>query len=379
VSGANASGHVLLVERKRGNVFFAKLRVNGKQIKKKLGLEWTGKGRPPSGYLTRKMAESALDDLLVSYRRGEMVIQNPTDMTFGEAVDAYLEWLRNDRKRKLSYIKSLEYLCDALKREFGESTPVEKIDADRLDRYRRSLISNGRSASTVNKHLIALNGIFRLACKVADLRVNPMASIEKQPIPAKNDFETYEPDELFVLADHALSEQDAAMFLVAGFCGLRMGELRALEWEDIRWDEKSIIVRHNYVLAPDTPKSGMGRSVPLPDPVAAALAKAKLASRFNDRDDLVFPSESGGVLAASTIRRRFKTASKRAGLRTLRFHDLRHTAATLMARIYSPFEVMENMGHSSMEITRKYVHHKPKASAADAMTEMIARSRRRAA
>ena len=353
--------------------------MDGKQIKKRLGKEWTDKGRPKAGYLTAKMAEDSLDDLMVSYRRGEIVVQDRTSVMFGQAVDHYVHWLEHDRKRKVSYIVSLRYVSTS---SWPSSVPRRPSRRSWGPHRRLPQGSPGEGPLRVHdqqapdraqRHL-------QLACKDFGLRTNPVANVPKQPIPNRNNFNTYEPDEILALADAALSEGDAALLLVAGFCGLRLGEIRALQWQDIRWDEKSIIVRHNYVLSPDTPKSGMNRPVPLPDDVASALKKAKLASRFMARDDLVFPNESGEVQVTRTIRRRFKAAIKAAGLRSARFHDLRHSAATLMARIYpNVFDVMKYMGHSSLEITRKYVHHRPQASAADAMTDMIARSRKRAA
>jgi len=79
-----------------------------------------------------------------------------------------------------------------------------------------------------------------------------------------------------------------------------------------------------------TPKSGKVRAVPLAPDVAAALAQLGRRENWTGDDDLVFAGETGSYLDGSGLRRRFKTALTVAGLRPLRFHDLRHTFGTRM-------------------------------------------------
>ena len=79
-----------------------------------------------------------------------------------------------------------------------------------------------------------------------------------------------------------------------------------------------------------TPKSGKVRSVPLAPEVATALAKLSQRERFSRDSELVFAGEAGAFLDGSALRRRYKAASQRAKLRSLRFHDLRHTFGTRM-------------------------------------------------
>jgi integrase len=124
----------------------------------------------------------------------------------------------------------------------------------------------------------------------------------------------------------AASEQDAAIFLTAAYTGLRRGELVALRWRDLLFEQESIRVRASYSYgALTTPKSGKVRTVPMVPAVAEALAR--LVVREND--DLVFPGLAGEYLDGSALRRRYKAALKRAGLRELRFHDLRHVFGSL--------------------------------------------------
>jgi len=73
----------------------------------------------------------------------------------------------------------------------------------------------------------------------------------------------------------------------------------------------------------------------------------------------VFSGEIGGYLDGSALRRRYGTALARAGLRQLRFHDLRHTFGTAMIAKADIVRVMEWMGHADVQTTRGYLHYRP--------------------
>ena len=89
------SGHVRVHAGKRGNVFYAKYRLpDGRQLQKRLGPEWTGKGRPAAGYLTRRMAEGELQAILTDARRGTLAGMVKTGATFADASE---EWYRHGR------------------------------------------------------------------------------------------------------------------------------------------------------------------------------------------------------------------------------------------------------------------------------------------
>jgi integrase len=139
------------------------------------------------------------------------------------------------------------------------------------------------------------------------------------------------PEEVWALVRAAGSELDGAIFLTAAFTGLRMGELLALRWRDVDFVGSVIRVRSSWGGGQlTTPKSGKVRSVPLAPDVASALAKLLGRENWTGDDDLVFAGDSGTHLADSALRVRYRAALQRAGLRNLRFHDLRHTFGTRM-------------------------------------------------
>lgn len=110
------------------------------------------------------------------------------------------------------------------------------------------------------------------------------------------------------------------IFTVAAFSGLRLGELRALRWEDIDFANRIVHVRHSFTYGNEgTPKSGKVRSVPLIDQAAKALDGLSRREHFTGSDDLVFINTTGGVLDDSALRRRYYDALERAGLKRMTY------------------------------------------------------------
>jgi integrase len=199
---------------------------------------------------------------------------------------------------------------------------------------------------------------------------DPAAEVEKPPLARSGDIDVFSTVEVWALVRAAGSEQDAALFLTAAFTGLRRGELLALRWRDVDFTGSLIRVRSSYAAgALTTPKSGKVRSVPMAPDVAEALAKLGRRPDWSSDDDLVFAGEWGRYLDGSALRRRYDAALERAGLRKLRFHDLRHTFGTRMIGKADIRRVQEWMGHASIQTTMQYLHYAPQEEDARLVAE----------
>jgi integrase len=145
--------------------------------------------------------------------------------------------------------------------------------------------------------------------------------------------------------------------------GLRQGELIALRWRDVDWAAGKIRVRRKRYRGRDgKPKSRRGsRAVPLADRAARALEHHFQRSALQDDDDLVFPHpETGHPYDTSKMRKRFEAAVRRAGVRDVRFHDLRHTFGTRMAAAGVPLRTLQEwMGHRDYKTTLIYADYQP--------------------
>jgi len=369
------TGHVFRLERKRGPCWYAKYRLpDGRQVQKKLGPAWTGRGKPAAGYYTKRLAEDWLRDTLDAARRGSLPGSAATGATFADAAAEWLRYVEHDRDVKPSTLTDYRSTVARLLPFFG-SMRLEDITPKVVEEWRAGL-GAGRDRPlanrTRNKALTILGGILERARKVYGLTANPAREVEK--LRERYDatrFDFYSPEEVWALVRAAGSKQDGAIFLTAAFTGLRRGELVALRWRDVDFQRSAIRVSGSYSNGKLTaPKSGHGRVVPMVPEVAEALAKLSQRETLVGDDDLVFPGELGIYLDASALRRRFVAAQRRAGLRPIRFHDLRHTFGTLAVRgAESIVELQAWLGHAEVRTTMRYTHYREQQDAAERLAK----------
>lgn len=290
-----------------------------------------------------------------------------TGATFADAAAEYLRYIEQDRGRKPSTLRGYRSAIDAhLMPAFGQM-PVEEITTAAIEQWLGGF--NG-SVRTRNKLLIQLHGILGRARRVYGLSGNAAAEVEKFSQRSSGEIDVFSPEEVWALVRAAGSEQDGAIFLTAAFTGLRMGELLALRWRDVDFAGSTMRVRASYYLGQlTTPRSGKVRSVPMAPDVATVLAQLGRRENWVGDDDLVFAGELGGYLDGSALRRRYKAALSRTGLRPLRFHDLRHTFGTRMIAKADIRRVQEWMGHADIQTTMRYLHYAPHAEDAALVAE----------
>jgi integrase len=183
-------------------------------------------------------------------------------------------------------------------------------------------------------------------------------------------------------------ERLAALFCLVMFCGLRRDEVIGLAWQEADLDHRSVLVRETG--GGDGPKSESGfRVVPLPDVVVAALRawrKAQLAERLSWGEawtdtGLVFTREDGTAVPGQWVSVRFETLAYRAGLPPVRFHDLRHGAASQLKASGADTKLISAiLGHSRTSFTdATYVTVFPDVAAAamDQAAAVVGRTKAR--
>jgi integrase len=378
------TGHISLRKRKRGPVWYLRYRLaDGRQVQKLLGPAWAEKGRPISGYFTKKMAQDELREVLSQARSGTLPGSQPrSGHTFGDACAEWLRYVEHDKQRRPSTLSDYRNTVNGhLLPEFGADTPLEQITTDRIELYRARMLDEGKiTRRSIQKTLVLLHGILKRAKRNRRIIVNPAEDVERVTVKRTGDFNVLSAVEVAAVTRAAENEQDAAIYTVAAFTGLRLGELRALRWRDVEFDKRSLRVCGSYTLGQlGPPKSGRIRSVPLIDQAAVALDGLSRRELFVGPDDLVFCTPLGHPFDADSLRQRFYEAldkaglgAKRTGSKPIVFHDLRHTFGTLAVEAWPLHDVQAYMGHANVTTTMIYVHHQPKASAADKLSALVA-------
>jgi integrase len=368
------SGHVFRADRKSGPVWYAKYRLpDGRQVQKKLGPAWMRRGRPASGYFTKTLAQTWLDSTLAKIRRGELPGMVRTGATFADAAAEWLRYVEHERACKPRTVEDYTTMVRILSGSFGDAR-LEDFTPEGIEQWKGLFAAErGLSNRTLQKYLVVLHAIFKRAMKVHGLPRNPLATVERPRLPRRAGIDVFSRDEVMALVDAAASAQDGVLYLTAAFTGLRLGELLGLRWEDVDFDAATIRVQRNWSGGREgTPKSGRGRAVPMMEDVAGALLRLRRRDRFTGNEDIVFCDRLGRHLGYRTLSDRYKAALAEAGLRRLRFHDLRHTFGTHAIRAADPREVMEWMGHADIQTTQKYLAYKPRRDAAKRLVAAFA-------
>lgn len=330
---------------------------------------------------------------------------------FREVARAYLAWLRDVKGAKPSTMADYRYLLAEpgvpAKRGEGESAgyimdsladvTASKITVSDVEALLAKAASSGGSARSVNKHRALVSAIFNYGMKESAFNMpgNPAALTDRRKEAQPGALVFYSPAEVETLAralrdgahrrsaergpvEVAEDARDSELVRVAAYAGLRVGELLALCWGDVDFAARALTVARALSMGIESsPKSGRVRRVPLPDQTAAALERLSRRPDFTSQGDRVFCSSIGRTLDGSALRRRFKRSRDAAGLRPLRFHDLRHTYGSLLAAAgIDLVSIQSVMGHSALSTTSRYLRARPVSEQAEAFTRAFESSAR---
>jgi integrase len=232
---------------------------------------------------------------------------------------------------------------------------IERFKAALLEtRPARSAAAPERTLSrkTVRNILAVLGRMLRVATDWGFLATMPQIQQVKVSMP-RFDFLTFE--EAGRLLDRA--EPDWYVIILSALrTGMRLGELCALRWEDVDLVARCIVVRHaiwqGHV---GTPKSGKEREIPIADDLLKALN-----GHHHLRGELVFYAPDGSALRHNVMQHALWRAARRAGLRRIGWHTLRHSFASHLTMRGVPLRVIQElMGHATVQMTMRYSHLAP--------------------
>lgn len=284
-------------------------------------------------------------------------------MTFATFFDAYKEE-RSPRLKHNTWITKEYIVRDKILPYFGDK-PMNQITPRDVVKWQNTLIcAEGKDGKPYSETYLKtiqnqLTAIFSHATRYYGLKVNPAVQAgsmgKKRAMEMK--FWTGGQYDLFALEAMA----DPAVyyaFEVLYWCGLRVGELLALTYEDIDLDRKTLKIDKSYqrlkgqdvITSPKTPKST--RVIALPNALCIELMEFMALNYGWEPRDRMFEGLTKGHLG-----RKLKLYAKAAGLEPIRVHDLRHSHVSLLIEHgYSAVAIGDRLGHESVEITYMYAH-----------------------
>lgn len=247
---------------------------------------------------------------------------------------------------------------------------LDQLQPEQIQSMYSNIYAN-RSANTI----CAIHGMLHKALADA-LRAgligrNP-ADLARPPRRSRHESQTFTQEQAERFLSATEGERHQHLFFLALVTGMRAGELLGLQWKDVDWDNRQLNIRRQvhyqaggrFEFTP--PKSRQGRTLLVSDDTLAHLRqqqqivndrREQAGDRWTD-NDLVFPARHGTPLRQTNVGKFLRCIVERAGLPLIRFHDLRHTNATLLlARNVNPKIVQERLGHASIKMTLDTYSH----------------------
>jgi len=321
--------------------WYIRYSVNGKE-------KWESIGRV--GLVTKTVAQTVLEQRKREVRLGRFDIVNAKIPTLNEFKDEYITYVR-DVKRKSSWKRDKELLVPLCK-IFGNKK-LSEITAKDLEDFKLIRLKEVKPA-TVNRSLSVLRHLLNIAKRwkkyFGDNPVTLVGMLEEN-----NQIEnilTVEQEEKLINSAILYLK---SIIITALNTGMRKAEILNLKWSDVN------LVNNIITITQTNSKSKKARKVFINSKLKKLMLELKLKSGGHE---YVFLNDKGNHVRE--IKNGFNAACRRAGINGLRFHDLRHTAATRMIEYGAGIlAVNKILGHSDIKTTMRYTH--PEESVRDAL------------
>jgi len=240
---------------------------------------------------------------------------------------------------------------------------INRINTVKVEKYIADRQEQGMNISTIRKLLVTLNQIFKFAVRHNYLNQNPLLNAERprgRGNTKKKKIRILSIDEINAFLSAVGEPKYKTLFKLAIMSGARQGELLGLKWSDIDWVDNQIHIQRTFNnqawYEPKTIESN--RKIDIGPTMMAELKQWRLVCPPNDLD-LVFPNRAGNPINNTNMRNRhFNSALTTAGIDRIRFHDLRHTYASLLIEQGENIKYIQSqLGHSSPAVTLNVYAH----------------------
>lgn len=289
-------------------------------------------------------------------------IPESNNRAFEQVADDWLQYKKpNIRASSWSVIEG--HIRNHMKDFYG--IQINKITVEKIEKWITGKRAAGMHILTLRKILVNIGQIFKYAFRHKYIEVNPMLALERLKAQGKADqspeMHVLNPAQVKAFLEAVASKHKYhTLFMLAILSGARRGELLGLKWSDILWDSNQISISRSYNNGSfyDTKTASSVRKIDLGQAMMTNLKKWRIACQPN-KLDLVFPSSSGGTTNVTSLKKlHFFPALKQAGIQKIRFHDLRHTYASIMlSQGVNIKYIQKQMGHSKATVTLDIYSH----------------------
>jgi len=308
---------------------------------------------------TKKGAQEELNKILERLKLGNYIPKKKVPI-FKEVAK---EWLEH-KKMNLRASTWAVYKGHT-KNHFDEfiNLKISQINTQMVEEYINRRQEKGMNLSTLKKVLVSLGQIFALAVKRGYCIKNPLSEADRPRSQGVEEAETINiltPEQTKLFLEKVTVPKYHTLFSLAIFSGARQGELLGLKWADIDWQNSQIHIQRTFNNGAffATKTKGSNRRIDIGPTTLTALKKWKLACP-RGKYDLIFPNEAGNPMNHNNmVNRYFRPALRKAKLEVIRFHDLRHTYASLLIEQGENIKYIQNqLGHSNPTVTLNVYAH----------------------
>jgi integrase len=303
--------------------------------------------------------------------RADGIVYDDENLTVGEYLDSWLKGSVRGSVGQSTFDRYEIAVRVHIKPALGR-IKLKKLTPARVAGFYQDKLAAGSAPASVNKLHVTLRKALDQAVKWHMVPLN-VAEAVKAPRPAPPEMRTLSAAEARKLLEAARGDKLEALYMLAVHTGMRQGELLALKWQDVDLENAKLSVRRTItmssgrILLGELKTKKSRRTIRLTDAAVQALREhlarqlegmERLGDAYRD-EGLVFASKVGTPINPTNLRRRsLASLLKRAGLPHIRFHDLRHTCATLLlACNVHPKYVQELLGHANIAITLDTYSH----------------------
>ncbi|MDP2211990.1 MAG: site-specific integrase [Candidatus Aquicultor sp.] len=315
---------------------------------------WQGRKKWIKLSHNKKDSERMLAEIMRDVHAG--TYQALEDIRFRDLVEKWIE--AKDARLKPSTMHGYRSIVKHLVGYFGES-PIDELRSGDIEDYVLEKVKESElSNKTIGYHLGALKAIFKQAIIWGYLVDNPAQHI-KRPRAEHKEISYLSPDELTRLLE-ACPDNYYPFILTAAMTGMRWSEIIELRWMDLNPKESTLsVTRTVYKGMTQTPKSKASqRKVIVPETLVHLLKGIQDVTQ-PEPEDLIFSNSMGNHLNPTNFYRdMFRPMVKKAKVRSISFHGLRHTYATgMLSNGASLLFVQQQLGHDDIQTTLKHYGH----------------------